>query len=470
MNIFIKTLGCKSNRADSDKLIEKLVKEYGHNICIYEDILPKAGESFEGGVDVCVIATCTVTHVADRKSRSSVSMLRRRFPMAKVVIIGCGPRVDKTIYEAIGADCVGLSVEEAFEYVCGLGNEDNGLSCETRGCVAASMNEEPESYRPVKGERTRSVLKIQDGCNNFCTYCIIPFARGREKSVKASEVLLDVERKIEAGYKELVLTGINIGNWTDESEGVSMNLGALIIKILDETSLPRLRLSSIEPQNFGEEFETLLTDDRYRERFCPHLHMSLQSGSDQVLSMMHRNYDSKLYKKVAQEMVKLRPELALTTDVIVGFPGETDKDFEESYCFVEKIGFSKVHVFPYSKRAGTKAALMDGQVTDQVKKARAKRLQALSDKLMHDFYERNLGKTFPVLFEQQVRKSAELVDNDVVNEIWEGFTPNYIKVEVTMTGDSSGKDLFNQIVDVKLEGLSEGSGNKKAPIVRGQLV
>jgi threonylcarbamoyladenosine tRNA methylthiotransferase MtaB len=433
MNIFIKTLGCKSNRADSDKLLEKLAEKFGDGLRVNDPSY----------ADVCVIATCTVTHVADRKSRSAVSMMKRRFPEARVVVIGCGPRVDRASYDEIGCDFVGVSVEEAFEYINGV--EVLGTAPEGSLGIGTGAG--------VDNDRTRSALKIQDGCNNFCTYCIIPFARGREKSVGADEVLAEVGRKLKARYKELVLTGINIGNWSDGDGEGAVNLGGLILRILDETSLPRLRLSSIEPQNFGKEFETLLTDEKYRDRFCPHLHMSLQSGSDSVLKAMRRHYDAKLYKKVAQKMTKLRPEIALTTDVIVGFPGETDADFEETMRFVEEIGFSKVHVFPYSKRAGTKAALMDDQITDQVKKARAKTLQELSDRLMAHFSERNLGETYPVLLEQKVRGSEDL---------WEGFTPNYIKVQV-----QSDEDLFNQIRDVRLEKFLD---KQKAPIVRGLLV
>jgi len=272
------------------------------------------------------------------------------------------------------------------------------------------------------------------------------------------DILNEAKKLCKQGYKEIVLTGINIGNWrekinatgertTDELEVHDLNLGDLIINILDKTPIARVRLSSIEPQNFSESFEKLLKDPKYSARFCPHLHMSLQSGSDDVLKAMRRHYDTKLYKKVAQKLKKLAPEIALTTDVIVGFPGETEKNFKESYEFVKAIGFAKVHVFPYSKRTGTVAALLPNQIPDDVKKSRAKTLQKLSDELRAEFFETQIGRVYPVLIENKNKKNE-----------WEGLTPNYIQVRV-----NSGENLQNKIVDVKLTKL-------KGLFVEGEIV
>lgn len=405
MRILIKTLGCKANRSDSEKLSEMIDGE----VFFDKSVLV---------CDVCIVNTCTVTHVADRKSREAVLALRRENPSSSIIVFGCGVKVDEKGWVNVpGVNFVCTDFKEVVECVKDLNCK---FKCEKKKIKSCSN----ENLL-----RTRAVLKIQDGCNNFCSYCIIPFARGRERSVPVSEILSDVKKMVSNGVREIVLTGINIGNWGDSG----LNLAQLIMKILDETSLLRLRLSSIEPQNFVKEFGVLLTDKRYRDRFCPHLHMSLQSGCDSVLTAMRRHYSVALYKKVARELMNVRPEIALTTDVIVGFPGETEDGFNETCEFVRGIGFAKVHVFPYSKRAGTKAALMDGQIPENVKKERAHALSVIAEKLRLEFFERNFGKVYPVLFEHKTRGFCE------------GFTPNYIKVRV-----DSEEDLFNQVLDVKL--------------------
>ena len=415
MKILIKTLGCKANRADSDRLSEKLCSlGAGAGIEVVE--VNNASDRVDGVVDFCVINSCTVTHVADRKSRAQIKLFKKNYPGAEIIVMGCGPKVDRDSFEKIGGLVVCLNEKEVLDHLSGSlggdGDIDHGFA----------------------GKRTRAVLKIQEGCNNFCSYCIIPFARGRERSEPCDEVLRDVLKMVENGCKEIVLTGINIGNYRDGE----MDLDNLIVRILDETSLARLRLSSIEPQNFGKSFDKLLSSADYSGRFCPHLHMSLQSGSDRILKAMRRRYDLKLYKKVAQRMRELSPDIALTTDVIVGFPGETLEDFEDTCEFVREISFSKIHVFPYSKRAGTKAALMDNQVSDQDKKIRSRKLQAISDEMRGKFLTGQIGKVWPVLVEQRVVRGE--------GEVWEGFTPNYIKVRVC-----SDEDLTNKIVKVRLD-------------------
>jgi len=431
MRILIKTLGCKANRSDSEKLSEMIFDAVGcDDVEVFFDRSPLV-------CDVCIVNTCTVTHVADRKSREAVLALRKENPKSSVIVFGCGVKVDASNWEKIsGVDFVCKDFKEVVGCVKNLNGKkfrsDRKVNNLRNGGVVDKENL----------LRTRAVLKIQDGCNNFCSYCIIPFARGRERSVKVTEILKDVKKMVSSGVKEIVLTGINIGNWKDSG----LNLAQLIMKILDETSLLRLRLSSIEPQNFVKEFGVLLSDKKYKDRFCPHLHMSLQSGCNSVLTAMRRHYSVALYKKVAHELIRIRPEIALTTDVIVGFPGESDDDFNETCDFVRGIGFAKVHVFPYSKRAGTKAALMDGQIPENVKKERARKLSLIADDLRLDFFERNFGKVYPVLFEHKTRGFCE------------GFTPNYIKARV-----DSSEDLFNKVLDVRLD-------KTKAAYVSGSLV
>lgn len=446
MKILIKTLGCKANRADSDRLSEALLSKFGTGAGSGVEVVEvnNASDRVEGPVDFCIINSCTVTHVADRKSRAQIKLFKKNYPDARIIVMGCGPKVDSEEFEKISELEVCVSEEEVLACIASSVEsveEDDGVSGDhrTRGLR-------------THGFRTRAVLKIQEGCDNFCSYCIIPFARGRERNDSCKSVLASVEKMVSGGCKEIVLTGINIGNWRDGE----MDLGDLILKILDETSLARLRLSSIEPQNFGESFEKLLSSSDhsgsdYSGRFCPHMHMSLQSGSDSVLKAMRRGYNTELYKKVAQKMRKLSPDIALTTDVIVGFPGESDEDFETTCAFVRKVGFAKIHVFPYSKRAGTKAALMDGQVTEQEKKIRARKLQTISDEMRVEFLGNQIGKIFPVLIEQRVPGSKGC--------LWEGFTPNYVKVRV-----ESDDDLTNEIVDVRLDRLFDGDKTKAACI------
>jgi len=404
MRIAIKTLGCKANRADSDKLASLIGGEVVE-INNAEDL--KKFKNF----DACVVNTCTVTGSADRKSLDAVSKFKKTFPKAKIVAFGCGVRANKDFF--IKSRVVDFCADNFEEVLKFLKKNFNKSKCHV-----------------VSGERTRATVKIQDGCNNFCSYCIIPFVRGREKSFPVNEVMTEIKEKEKLGFKEIVLTGINIGNWRDGG----LKLSDLIIKILNETKIPRVRLSSIEPQNFDKNFEKLFTDKKYSSRFCTHMHMSLQSGSDSVLKAMRRHYDTKLFKKVAQKLKKLASEIALTTDVIVGFPGETEKDFLTTCKFVKEIGFAKVHVFPYSKRAGTSAALMDNQVPENVKKQRAKKLQNISDALRKKFIASNSGKTFPLLIEHKYKDGY-----------FEGFTPNYIKAKIRST-----KNLENKIVNIKL--------------------
>jgi threonylcarbamoyladenosine tRNA methylthiotransferase MtaB len=409
MKIAIKTLGCKANRADSDKLVA-LVGGEVVEINNAEDL--KKHHSF----DVCIVNTCTVTGTADRKSLDAVLKFKKSFPKAKIVAFGCGVRANKDFF--MGSGVVDFCAKNLYGVLKFLEKNFN----------------KTKSKFNIESRRTRATVKIQDGCNNFCSYCIIPFVRGREKSFLVDEIMAEIKEKEKLGFKEIVLTGINIGNWKGEEKSRRLTLSELIIKILNETKIPRVRLSSIEPQNFDKNFEKLFTEKKYSSRFCPHMHMSLQSGSDRVLKAMRRHYDTKLFKKVAQKLKKMASEIALTTDVIVGFPGETEKDFLDTCRFVKEIGFAKVHVFPYSKRAGTLAALMDNQVPENLKKERAKKLQNISDTLRKKFIAANSGKTFPVLIEHKSK-----------NGYFEGFTPNYIKAKIRST-----KNLENQIVNIKL--------------------
>jgi threonylcarbamoyladenosine tRNA methylthiotransferase MtaB len=384
----MKTLGCKANRYESDRIAEK----YGQKHNIFDS---QACDKLNNA-DLIIVNTCTVTHVADRKSRQAVSHLKSLYPGAKVVVFGCGANVSKEDYENL----------ENIDYVVQSRAEIDTL--------IEKLAENPHNCTNIEnfeGTRTRSLIKIQDGCNNFCSYCIIPYARGRQKSRSSDEILEEINNKCSKDYKEIVLTGINIGEW---KEG-DLRLADLIEQILDKTHVKRLRLSSIEPQNFSDKFLKLFQN----RRFCRHLHVSLQSGSDSILKLMRRRYGTAEYSTMVEKLRKAAPDISITTDVIVGFPSETEKLFKETLEFVKKMNFSKIHIFPYSKRKGTPAAEMKNQVPYKIKKDRCKKLSVLEKEMRKSFYKKNLGRSSQILIETKNEDGT-----------YSGFTGNYIKTRV----------------------------------------
>jgi threonylcarbamoyladenosine tRNA methylthiotransferase MtaB len=409
MRIVIKTLGCKANRYESDK-IQDVFGDKSYIADVQQYGLDDA--------DIILVNTCTVTHVADRKSRQALSHLKKDYPNAKTIIFGCGANVHKEDYSNLpNVDYVVQEREDLYKLLEKLSKDF------TNDCRPSDLSE----------NRTRSLIKIQDGCNNFCTYCIIPFARGREKSVSLKQILKETQEKIDNGYKEIVLTGINIGMWKDEGK----DLAGLIEAILEETDLPRLRLSSIEPQNYSAKFFELFQN----KRFCPHLHVSLQSGSADVLKNMNRHYDKDLFTSMVESLRQSAPEIGITTDVIVGFPGETQELFEETLEYIQKMQFSKIHVFPYSKRKGTLAADMENQVPHEIKKERCAQMAEIEKQMRTKFYKDHLGTNQKVL--------VEFIDD---NGIGKGFTPNYIKTRVDLK-DSTVK--ANDIITVSLKEIDK---------------
>jgi len=321
-----------------------------------------------------------------------------------VVIFGCGANTSFDKYMKLkNVDFVVRKQKELDALLIKLGessnqNKDNCIEC---------------GNKDFKISRTRALVKIQDGCNNFCSYCIVPFARGREQSRSSIEILEEIENKISNGYKEIVITGINIGQWKENGK----DLADLIEMILEKTKVERLRLSSIEPQNFSNKFLSLFKDSR----FCHHLHISLQSGSDEILKKMRRHYDTSLFSGMVKNLRKAVPHFGITTDIIVGFPGETDELFKETLDYVQKIGFSKIHIFPYSKRKGTLAADMPDQIPSIIKKKRCAVLSKLEKKMRFEFYRNNIGRNEEVLFEQEKTKGVIY-----------GFTSNYIKTRINL--------------------------------------
>ncbi|MDO9065485.1 MAG: tRNA (N(6)-L-threonylcarbamoyladenosine(37)-C(2))-methylthiotransferase MtaB, partial [Chloroflexota bacterium] len=344
--------------------------------------------------DIYILNTCTVTHIADRKCRNWLRQVRLRNPEALVAAIGCySERARDELSRIDGVNLV-LGNEQKSDLLKILSESGYGGSARSREESAAS--------------RTRAFIKVQDGCNNFCSYCIVPLVRGREKSVPADGVVGEVERRVADGGKEVVITGTEISSY--HHDGV--NLTGLLERILVETGVTRLRLSSLQPQEVTPEFISLWRD----ERLCRHFHLSLQSGSDSVLKRMKRRYSTVEYEQAVALIRKALPEAAITTDIIVGFPGETDEEFRESYEFCKRMEFARIHVFSYSPRPGTEAAQMRPRVPDKVKKQRSQQMLALAEESAADFRKRFAGKIMLVLWEQQT------------GGLWSGLTDNYIRV------------------------------------------
>jgi threonylcarbamoyladenosine tRNA methylthiotransferase MtaB len=396
-------LGCKLNQAENQELARRL-EAAGYTIV-------GPGER----ADIYVLNTCSVTLTADRKSRHLLRQARRRNPAARLIAIGC--YAQQSPKELAGIEGVELV----------LGNEQKMDLLRLLGGVPPAKKTGVPPARYGSG-RTRAFLKIQQGCKNFCSYCIVPFLRSKESSVPVEAVLTSLKELLSEGCREVVLTGTEIGNYQDNGT----NLETLIKRVLVETAQftgVRFRLSSLQPHHITPALLALWED----VRLCPHFHLSLQSGSDSVLQRMKRKYTTGGYRKAIGHIRGALPEAGITTDVIVGFPGETDVEFEETVVFCKEMGFSRIHVFPFSPRPGTAAATMTGQVPDALKKERTGRMLDLAKESARQFFQGFLGKTTDVLWEQQSYN------------IWSGYTGNYIKVYCKSVGD-----LTNTITQVKL--------------------
>jgi threonylcarbamoyladenosine tRNA methylthiotransferase MtaB len=395
-------LGCKLNQAEVQQLT-------GHLAAAGYRIVPP-----EEKADIYILNTCTVTHIADRKSRQLLRQARRRHPAAQLVAIGC--------YAGRAAN--ELARIEGVELV--LDNEQKWRLPELLEAAGPRKKPPAAPESPdYSRQRTRAFLRVQDGCRNFCAYCIVPLVRSREASVPAAEVLAQVRERLAAGFMEVVLTGTEIGAYA--SEGIALK--GLLERILAETDIPRLRLSSLQPH----QITTGLAGLWKNPRLCPHFHLSLQSGSDAVLKRMKRRYHTEDYRRAVALIRESIPDVAITTDVIVGFPGETDTEFRQTYDFCRRIKFARIHVFPYSPRPGTAAADLPQQIAEQVKKERSRQMLSLAKESSQGFQQQFLSRTLEVLWEQQA------------NGIWSGLTGNYIKVYT-----KSSNDLTNRIFPVNL--------------------
>lgn len=415
-------LGCKVNAYETEAM-QQLLEEAGY------EIVP-----FDEAADVYVINTCSVTNMADRKSRQMIHRAKKRNPDAVVVACGCyiqtkeeEAKADSVIDILLGNNKKGellTLIEEFFvqkEVVSNVIDINDGVL----------PFEELNISR--QAEHTRAFIKVQDGCNQFCSYCVIPYARGRVRSRALEQVLEEVNRLAKSGYKEVVLTGIHLSSY-----GVDCgdNLLHLIQEIHKNEDIKRIRLGSLEPRLVTEEFARELSK---LEKICPHFHLSLQSGCDETLRRMNRKYTAKEYEKGCEILRKYFSHPAITTDVIVGFPGETKQEFETTVEFLKKIHFYEMHIFKYSKREGTRAAKMENQIPEQTKTKRSNELLALADEMSKEFRDFYIGKETEVLFEE-----SQMIQG---KSYYVGYTKEYVKVAT-----ESAQCLDNCFVSGKIKG------------------
>jgi threonylcarbamoyladenosine tRNA methylthiotransferase MtaB len=467
----VATLGCKVNQADSEAISEQMCAA------------GFAQREFDEQADIYIVNTCTVTHLGDRSSRQMISQARRRHPGALLVVTGCYAELNPQAVAALpgvdlvvgnrGKDTLVEAIEEKWQVTGGetrqeeqpasshepVANAANRarllpvlrLDSQHIGSDSALIgtDDEPQPDNPAPAApsidvlsstsantplytRTRVQMKVQDGCDNRCTYCIVPYVRGGSRSRSIASVVEHVQRKVRAGFKEVVLTGIHLGDY-HPGDDEQLDLGDLIDALLRETEIPRIRVSSLEPEDFRLEWLELWQNPR----MCRHLHLPMQSGSDYILRRMARRYNSERYRTIVTTARQRVPGIAISTDIITGFPGESDEDFERTYKLASELHFAKAHVFRFSPRQGTPAARMRGQIKDEVKRARSERLLALNEQEMRRFREQFLGETVEVLIE--TRKHGR----------WEGLTDNYLRVELEGL-PCTGRDWQNTLVKATL--------------------
>lgn len=415
------TLGCKVNQADTASM-ENLFLRSGHQLV-----------SFDGEADVYIINTCVVTNTGQRKSRQTIHRAIRKNPNALIVVTGCYPQTAAEEVKAIaGVDMI-IGNQDRAQIVQLVEERLVHRQTDTLDAVhklTASTAFEEMAAGDIT-DKTRAFLKIQEGCNQFCTYCIIPYARGPLRSRSLESIRTETQRLISAGFKEIVLIGIHLGCYGKENPD-GPTLYDAVKTVLDVPGVQRLRLGSLESVEVEPRLLTLMQEDA---RFCRHLHLPLQSGCDKTLQAMHRPYTTAKFKTLLADIKTKVPDIAITTDVIVGFPGETEADFETTCKFAESCGFSKMHIFPFSARKGTPAEKFAGAVTEAVKKERADILGKIDETMHKTFLQAMVGQNAEVLFEQPAGE-----------DYFEGLTGNYQRVFVK----SGGRNLGGEILPVKI--------------------
>lgn len=422
MKAAIHTLGCKVNIYESEYIIN-ILKENGYQIV-----------DFDSKADIYIINTCTVTNTSDKKSEKMIKRARKQNKDAIIIAMGCHAQIKG---DNIDADII-------------IGNKDKSKIIslieeyqENKNKIKRIYNLDNVSFEDMYissfNSHTRAFVKIQDGCDAFCSYCIIPYARGPIRSKDPKTVIKEITSLVENGYKEIILTGIHTGKY---GKDINYTFEQLLKDIIKIKNLYRIRISSIEINELTDPILDLIKDNKI---IAKHLHIPLQSGSDKILKLMDRKYDLKFYKDRIEKIRKMIKDVSITTDLIVGFPNENEKDMEDTLKFLKEIKFTKIHTFPYSKREGTKAASMENQIDETIKRKRVKTVLELSDQLEQDFYQSKLNETEEVIIEQTKDGKSY------------GYTSNYIKVEI----DSPLKP--NEVISVKINKVN----NKK---VTGKII
>ena len=412
------TLGCKVNQYETEAMLELFEKE-GYEKAETEDY-----------ADVYVINTCTVTHMSDRKSRQYIRRMKKKNPDAIIAVVGCYSQVSPEEILSIDEVNLVMGTNDRKKIVEEVKKIDASRKVSTVDDIMKVKAFEEIEINKTNG-KTRAFLKIQDGCDRYCSYCIIPYARGRVRSRDLESIVKEVENLAANGYKEVVLTGIHVASYGKDIKDSDIKLLDVIKQINDIEGIERIRLSSVEPILFTDEFVEAVSA---MDKVCPHYHLSLQSGCDETLKRMKRRYTTEEYKTIVDRLRAAIPNVSITTDVIVGFPGETNEEFDKTYEFLKDIELTHMHIFKYSPRKGTPAATMENQVDPSTKHERSEKLLQLNEENFKKFGQKMLDKEFNVLFEQKVG------DNK-----FEGLTENYVKVIV-----ESDKDLSEQILKVKI--------------------
>lgn len=430
--VAIHSLGCKVNSYEAESM-EQILKQAGYTIVPFDENIT---------ADIYIINTCSVTNIADRKSRQMLHKSKKINPDAIVVAAGCYVNADtkkaaedNAVDIVLGNNCK-INIVEALE---------NYYKDKNNSEMVVDFKEKQE-YEELKldevSTHTRAYIKIQDGCNQFCSYCIIPYTRGRIRSRDIDEIEEEVTKLVSKGFKEVVLTGIHLTSY-----GVDNNKGSLleVIMRLDKIEgLQRIRLGSLEPRVITEEFAKTLSSSK---KICPHFHLSLQSGCDTVLKRMNRKYTTQEYYDKCCILRKYFNNPAITTDVIVGFPQETEEEFEATKVFLEKVHFYEMHIFKYSRRKGTVADRMEGQVDEKVKTQRSAILLELENKMSKEYRQQHIGKTEEVLIEEIVSENGK--------DYLMGFTPDYIRVKIACDTALDNSEYINTIKKVYMKELSD---------------
>lgn len=429
--VAIHNLGCKVNSYEAESM-EQMLRAAGYSIVPFDENVP---------ADVYIINTCSVTNIADRKSRQMLHKAKKMNPDAIVVAAGCyvqsdseGVQKDEAVDLVLGNNCK-INIVEALENYAA--DHESHISV-----LDLSVKQPYEELEIDKvSEHTRAYIKIQDGCNQFCSYCIIPYTRGRIRSRELDDILKEVHRLADNGYQEIVLTGIHLTSYgVDNQKG---SLLEVISRIHEIEGVKRIRLGSLEPRVVTEEFVSALAA---MKKVCPHFHLSLQSGCDSVLKRMNRKYTTAEYEEGCRILRKYFNNPAITTDVIVGFPQETEDEFETTYDFVKRIYFYEMHVFKYSRRKGTVADKMDGQVDEKIKTQRSGRLLALEKEMSAAYRKESIGKTMQVLIEEKMNYNG--------TDYMAGYTKNYIRVLIPAS-DRMTEAAVNTIVNVNCKQITE---------------